>query len=112
MTHDTSSTGSANSALALAIRNAGGQSGLARALGISQPAVSRWVRQNALLPGKYVLTTEALTGVPRHQLRPDLYPRDLGPSPEWPGHQAFLGVDSAVSRVSFNQNSALQGEAA
>jgi hypothetical protein len=46
------------------------------------------------------------TGVPRHLLRPDIYPADLGPSPAW------KGVDQGTQRVSFNQNSALQERAA
>ncbi len=53
-----------------AIRAAGGIGALARALGISQPAVSNWQR----IPSERVLAVEALTGVDRTVLRPDLYP--------------------------------------
>jgi TorA maturation chaperone TorD len=53
-----------------AIRAAGGIGALARALGISQPAVSIWQR----IPAERVLAVEALTGVRRTVLRPDLYP--------------------------------------
>jgi TorA maturation chaperone TorD len=53
-----------------AIRAAGGIGALARALGISQPAVSTWRR----VPAERVLSIEALTGVSRAVLRPDLYP--------------------------------------
>jgi TorA maturation chaperone TorD len=55
--------------LALAIRVAGGVGALARGLGISQPSVSGWAR----VPADRVLAIEALTGVTREQLRPDLY---------------------------------------
>jgi TorA maturation chaperone TorD len=53
-----------------AIRAAGGIGALARALGISQPAVSTWRK----VPAERVLAVEALTGVSRAVLRPDLYP--------------------------------------
>ena len=53
-----------------AIRAAGGIGALARSLGISQPSVSNWQR----IPAERVLAVEALTGVPRTTLRPDLYP--------------------------------------
>lgn len=48
---------------------AGGVSLLARALGVSQPAVSGWKR----VPSDRVLAVEAVTGIPRTELRPDLY---------------------------------------
>ncbi len=52
-----------------AIRAAGGVTELARRIGISQPSVSNWAR----IPAERVLTVEALTGVGRAILRPDLY---------------------------------------
>ena len=52
-----------------AIRAAGGVTELARCIGISQPSVSNWSR----VPAERVLTVEALTGVARAILRPDLY---------------------------------------
>jgi TorA maturation chaperone TorD len=60
-----------------AIRAAGGIGALARGLGISQPAVSNWQR----IPAERVLAVEALTGVPRTVLRPDLYPADTEEPP-------------------------------
>ena len=59
-----------------AIRAAGGIGALARGLGISQPAVSNWHK----IPAERVLAVEALTGVSRSLLRPDLYP-DAEPAP-------------------------------
>lgn len=50
---------------------AGGSSGLARRLGnISSQAVSQWRR----VPAEWVIAVERETGVPRSELRPDLYP--------------------------------------
>jgi TorA maturation chaperone TorD/DNA-binding transcriptional regulator YdaS (Cro superfamily) len=57
-----------------AIRAAGGIGALARGLGISQPSVSNWQR----IPAERVAAVEALTGVSRATLRPDLYPTDAG----------------------------------
>jgi TorA maturation chaperone TorD/DNA-binding transcriptional regulator YdaS (Cro superfamily) len=54
-----------------AIEAAGGVGSLARSLGIKQPSVSTWVR----IPADRVLAVEALTGIKREQLRPDLYVR-------------------------------------
>lgn len=57
--------------LAQAKAAAGGSAGLARALGgITSQAVSQW-RQ---VPPERVLDVERVTGVPRQELRPDLYP--------------------------------------
>jgi TorA maturation chaperone TorD len=55
--------------LSEAIRAAGGVGSLARKLGISQPSVSNWSR----VPADRVLAVEAATGIPRTDLRPDLY---------------------------------------
>jgi TorA maturation chaperone TorD len=55
--------------LNVAIRAAGGVSELARKIGISQPSVSNWER----VPAERVLMVEAVTGISRNTLRPDLY---------------------------------------
>lgn len=49
------------------------QSDLAERCGVSEPTVSRWVRGGSI-PAERVLTVEKITGVPRHVLRPDVYP--------------------------------------
>ena len=55
--------------LSEAIRAAGGVGDLARLIGISQPSVSNWAR----VPAERVVSVEAVTGVDREILRPDLY---------------------------------------
>ena len=52
-----------------AIRAAGGVGALAQKIGISQPSVSNWSR----VPADRVVSVEAVTGVARDVLRPDLY---------------------------------------
>jgi len=52
-----------------AIRAAGGVTALSRRIGVAQPSVSNWRR----VPAERVLAVEAVTGVSRAVLRPDLY---------------------------------------
>jgi TorA maturation chaperone TorD len=54
-----------------AIRSVGGVRALARKIGISQPAISNWLR----VPAERVLSVEAASGVDRAILRPDLFAR-------------------------------------
>ena len=55
------------------IRNAvGNGSSLARELGLTRQAIYQWWR----VPAEYVLRVESISGVPRHRIRPDLYPED------------------------------------
>lgn len=63
-------------ALEQAIDNAGGQVAMATALGLKQSAISNWVTRKKRVPAERVLSVERLSGVSRHDLRPDLYPRD------------------------------------
>jgi len=55
--------------LLLAIKGAGGTAELARRLGVSQPSVSNWLK----VPAERVVDVERASGVPRIQLRPDLF---------------------------------------
>lgn len=66
-------------ALIAAVSIAGGQSAFARLVGVSQTSVWRWIENRKLLPAEHVLCAEHGTGVSRHDLRPDLYPRDDTP---------------------------------
>jgi DNA-binding transcriptional regulator YdaS (Cro superfamily) len=59
-----------NTALDKAIAQAGGVRSLARKLDISASAVSQWER----VPVMRVLEVEEITAIPRHELRPDIYP--------------------------------------
>lgn len=61
-----------------AIQKAGGQSELSRKLGtfgitLSQQMISHHLRSSGLCPAEMVLKIEALTGVSRHELRPDVF---------------------------------------
>lgn len=64
------------SALEKAIEVVGGQTQLARLLGVKQANVWHWLNKADRVPGEYVLAIETATGgqVTRHSLRPDLYP--------------------------------------
>lgn len=69
---------------------------------VSQPTVWRWLNQSKQLPPQHVLAAEAATGVSRHFLRPDLYPKEVAPAPP-----AWHGVDCGDGRVSFQNGSVL-----
>lgn len=62
-------------ALKSAVETAGGQRATSRICGTSQTAVWKWLQSSKRLPAEYVLRVEAATGVSRHDLRPDIYPR-------------------------------------
>lgn len=59
-----------------AVRVAGNLRNVAAHLGVTSQAISQWVRYQKV-PPKRVLGLEALSGVSRHDLRPDIY----GPAP-------------------------------
>ena len=48
----------------------GGPTKLARLIGIQQPSLYSW----RLIPANRVIAIERVTGIPRHELRPDIYP--------------------------------------
>lgn len=62
-------------ALLKAVENAGSMAALARETGVSTTAVWKWVQSAKRVSPEYVLRVEAATGVSRHDLRPDIYPR-------------------------------------
>ena len=57
-----------------AINSIGGQAELAKKLGKKQGHVSIWLTRDKKVPAVMALKIEQVTGVPRHELRPDLYP--------------------------------------
>lgn len=85
-------------------KQAGSDSALARALGVSQPTAWRWLNTTKALPPEYVLTAERIYGVSRHDLRSDIYPRENEPR--------FLGVDQQACRVSFQKPRISKADAA
>lgn len=54
-----------------AARRVGGITELSRRLGVKHPAFHSWTR----VPAERVVALEAITGIPREELRPDLYRR-------------------------------------
>lgn len=55
------------------IEAAGGVTKFARQLGVPVATVSSWGLRNQI-PVRRVIDVERVTGIPRHQLRPDIYP--------------------------------------
>lgn len=60
------------SALEAAIKVAGTSQKFAEMIGVTPQAISQWRR----VPALRVLTVEKATGISRHDLRPDIYPRE------------------------------------
>ncbi len=50
------------------------QSKFAEAIGTSQQRISYLLKNEKPLPAELVLRTEEVFGIPRHELRPDIYP--------------------------------------
>jgi len=47
---------------------------LSRGLGVDKATVTRWAQKR--IPAERVVDIERFTGIPRHDLRPDLYPTE------------------------------------
>lgn len=62
-----------NDALDRAIEAAGTQANLAGSIGVTPQAITSWIRKGQV-PVMRVLDVERATGVPRYELRPDIYP--------------------------------------
>ena len=63
-------------ALRAAVKRVGSQAAMGRLLGVTQQAVGRWLDKGKPLPAEAVLVVEEATGISRHELRPDVYPRE------------------------------------
>lgn len=62
-------------ALARAIERKRTQAGLAEAIGTTQSLVGYWLNKSKRgVPAEWVASIEAATGIPRHELRADLFP--------------------------------------
>lgn len=70
----------ANDSLKRACEIAGGQKPLADRIGTTQSQVWYWLEKSKKgVPAEFCGPIEQATGVPRHELRPDIYP---APAPE------------------------------
>jgi len=49
---------------------------IADAMGVALSTVYKWEKGTIQIPAERVLALERITGVPRHELRPDLFPRE------------------------------------
>jgi DNA-binding transcriptional regulator YdaS (Cro superfamily) len=59
------------------VREVRGTAGrIAQACGLGREAVWRWRK----VPARHVLAVESLLGIPRHKIRPDIYPPPQDPS--------------------------------
>jgi len=68
-----------NDYLRNAVKQAGGQEAFVELLkqydvNVCRQAVSKWLKRG--VPPTRVIAVERITGIPRHVLRPDIYPRD------------------------------------
>jgi len=78
-------------ALTAAVEIAGSQTALAEICGVSQTAVWKWIQSSKRMPAEFVRLAEAATGVSRHDLRPDIYPRET--MTDQAVGRRFTGVD-------------------
>lgn len=84
-------------ALQACAQKAGSISALGRDLGIPQSTMSRIYNSSKQLPAEHVLRAERLYGVSRHDLRPDIYPREL--MVDRMVGSRFMGVDGQAHRA-------------
>ena len=61
-------------ALAKAVKTAGGQTELANLIDTKQQNVWQWLNRDGKASAKYVAKISEATGVPCHELRPDIFP--------------------------------------
>ena len=61
-------------ALARAVKVAGGQTELANLINTKQQNVWQWLNRDGKASAKYVVKISEATGVPCHELRPDIFP--------------------------------------
>ncbi len=83
-------------ALCLCLTRAKTQDQMAADLGVSQPTISNWICRSKQMPAEHVLTAERVYGVSRHDLRPDIYPREA--MVDEGGHKRIFGIDHISGR--------------
>lgn len=88
--------------LALAVRKAGSQTAFGKLIGRTQSTIQTWLVTNKDLPAEYVLEVESKLGIPRHELRPDLYPIE-NPPQDPPGQPPAQG-EGPASRPAETDN--------
>lgn len=88
-------------ALELVFKHFRTQPAMADAFGVSQPTIWRWINQSKQMPPEFVLQAEAMTGIPRYFLRPDIYPVDMPPPAPWVGYDP--GEDDDYSIVAIHR---------
>ncbi|MEK9211357.1 transcriptional regulator [Sphingomonas sp. 2378] len=76
-------------AIQAAVSILGGQAPTARVAHVTQPTVWRWVKGKARVSPHACIPIEDHSGVSRHDLRPDVFPRD--PSPAAPSAPPLIG---------------------
>jgi len=65
----------AKESLERACKLSGGQKALAQAIGTRQSQVWYWLKRSKKgVPAEFVLKIERVSGVPRHEIRPDIFP--------------------------------------
>jgi DNA-binding transcriptional regulator YdaS (Cro superfamily) len=92
-------------ALQASVEKVGSQSAFARLCRVSQTAVWKWLQSGKRLPAEHVLVVEAKTGVSRHFLRPDIYPRAESPAAPAVANEAISG---RMPVVAFQRSSGMK----
>ncbi|WP_303748390.1 transcriptional regulator [Stenotrophomonas pigmentata] len=75
----------------------GRQADLARQLGVSPQAVNQWVKGRRPVPVRLALVIERVTGVSRHELRPDVF----GEVAEETSSDQLIGEQTESSRTAI-----------
>lgn len=62
-----------------AVDQVGGQTEMARRLGVIQPRVWNWINRDKKVPAEYVMKIVSIdeVSIKAHQLRPDVFPAEM-----------------------------------
>lgn len=98
--------------LARALESRGNSARVAQALGITTAAVAQWTK----CPAEHAKVVEAITGVPRHELRPDLWgdsvvepgqPTATKPPSRAPAREAETATKKSPARIGLEEAQAI-----